>query len=328
MAVSGKGALRLCEQSDFRQHIEDAGRHFAHRGIPPEYIEKDYYITECLRIVSAELGDAAVFKGGTSLSKGWALVDRFSEDVDLFIDPLAFDPPRGGKAMRTTMKRLSERVVCDLPVLLRGSSLRATRGIARSERFEYASVFPRPSPIAREVWLASGVGSGREPVSAVAIQSLVGEYLQASGASIVASDIGPFTMRLLHFRRTFVEKLFAVDHAVTVARATGLQVGARMRHYFDLCALGSRPEVLEMLRGPEYRAIVRDCIEIDRRFYRRAARDPDEWSFRASAALFPEARLSAALEAQYEQQCSVLCFRGYPPWCEVLARFEALREWL
>jgi hypothetical protein len=101
-----------------------------------------------------------------------------------------------------------------------------------------------------------------------------------------------------------------------------------MRHYFDLCALGSRPEVLEMLRGPEYRAIVRDCIEIDRRFYRRAARDPDEWSFRASAALFPEARLSAALEAQYEQQCSVLCFRGYPPWPEVLARFEALREWL
>jgi hypothetical protein len=53
-----------------------------------------------------------------------------------------------------------------------------------------------------------------------------------------------------------------------------------------------------MLRGPEYRAIVRDCIEIDRRFYRRAARDPNEWSFRASAVLFPEARLSAALEAQ------------------------------
>lgn len=137
------------------------------------------------------------------------------------------------------MKRLSERFVRGLPVLLRGSSLRATRGIARSERFEYASMFPRPSTIVREVWLASGVGSGREPASAVAPQSLVGEYLQASGASIVASDIGPFTIRLLHFRCTFVEKLFAVDHAVAVARPTGLQVGARMRHNFDLYALGS-----------------------------------------------------------------------------------------
>jgi predicted nucleotidyltransferase component of viral defense system len=60
-------------------------------------MEKDYYITECLRIVSAELGDAAVSKGGTSRSKGWALVVRFSEDVDLFIDPLAFDPRAAGR---------------------------------------------------------------------------------------------------------------------------------------------------------------------------------------------------------------------------------------
>jgi Nucleotidyl transferase AbiEii toxin, Type IV TA system/DDE_Tnp_1-associated len=37
-------------------------------------------------------GDKVIFKGGTSLSKGWNLIQRFSEDIDIFLDPLAFEP--------------------------------------------------------------------------------------------------------------------------------------------------------------------------------------------------------------------------------------------
>jgi len=44
--------------------------------------------------------------------------------------------------------------------------------------------------------------------------------------------------------------------------------------------------------------------------------------------LFPEAGLSAALQQDYERQCEMLCYGEYPPWREVLARFEVLREWL
>ena len=317
---------RLCERASFRRHLDDAALFFAKRGIPVEYIEKDYYITECLRVVQAEVGGAVVFKGGTSLSKGWALIDRFSEDIDLFIDPLAFVPSRGGKAMRTTMRKISARIATDLALVPQRTALRAARGIARTERFAYQTMYPSLVPVAREVCLASGVGSGREPVAQVMIQSLLGEFLRAVGVDLQAPDLDPFAMKLLHFRRTFVEKLFAIDHAVAVSAATALPIGPRARHYFDLAALAVQPEVRAMLEGSEYRRIIRDCVEIDRRFYRRAARDPEAWSFRQSPALFPSARLSAALRAEYETQCELLCFGAYPPWPEVLARLEALRQ--
>jgi len=47
---------------------------------------------EALRIIAATGPEKIIFKGGTSLSKGWNLIQRFSEDIDIFLDPLAFQP--------------------------------------------------------------------------------------------------------------------------------------------------------------------------------------------------------------------------------------------
>jgi predicted nucleotidyltransferase component of viral defense system len=56
-------------------------------GLPAIAVEKDWWVTLALK-ASFELKYAAsiVFKGGTSLSKGWNLIERFSEDIDLAID--------------------------------------------------------------------------------------------------------------------------------------------------------------------------------------------------------------------------------------------------
>lgn len=48
--------------------------------IPANIIEKDYYVTIALKSLSEKLGDM-VFKGGTSLTKCYQLLDRFSEDI-------------------------------------------------------------------------------------------------------------------------------------------------------------------------------------------------------------------------------------------------------
>ena len=50
--------------------------------IPTNVIEKDYYVTITLKSLSEKLEDM-VFKGGTSLSKAYGLINRFSEDIDL-----------------------------------------------------------------------------------------------------------------------------------------------------------------------------------------------------------------------------------------------------
>ena len=100
--------MRLSEHRDFRQAIVQAAEHFAARGLRPALIEKDYYVTEALRIIASTVGDKIIFKGGTSLSKGWNLIQRFSEDIDIFLDPTAFEPPLGKKAIDRELKKLRQ----------------------------------------------------------------------------------------------------------------------------------------------------------------------------------------------------------------------------
>jgi hypothetical protein len=56
------------------------------KGIDPALVEKDYWIMHCLYGLQ-KLGLTFELKGGTSLSKGFKIIDRFSEDIDIHIDP-------------------------------------------------------------------------------------------------------------------------------------------------------------------------------------------------------------------------------------------------
>jgi predicted nucleotidyltransferase component of viral defense system len=60
-------------------------------GLPDYVIEKDWWVVQTLdTIFNLECAEYLVFKGGTSLSKGWNLINRFSEDIDLAIDRKLF----------------------------------------------------------------------------------------------------------------------------------------------------------------------------------------------------------------------------------------------
>jgi predicted nucleotidyltransferase component of viral defense system len=57
-------------------------------GLPPTTIEKDFWVCWTLKKLFElpEWGEQVTFKGGTSLSKGWSLIKRFSEDIDIVIN--------------------------------------------------------------------------------------------------------------------------------------------------------------------------------------------------------------------------------------------------
>jgi len=84
--------VRLDESEEFRDAILAAANDAS---LDERFVEKDYWVTSILRIVVEVLPGKTLFKGGTSLSKGWGLIDRFSEDIDLFVDPATWDPPLG-----------------------------------------------------------------------------------------------------------------------------------------------------------------------------------------------------------------------------------------
>lgn len=73
-------------------------------GIDAAFVEKDFWVIEALRTATATAASnevRAIFKGGTSLSRAFGIIQRFSEDVDLLLDfPIAKPRSRMPKVMR------------------------------------------------------------------------------------------------------------------------------------------------------------------------------------------------------------------------------------
>jgi len=87
----------------------------ANEGLPPIAIEKDLWVTLVLEAVfEPKKAENMVFKGGTSLSKGWNLVQRFSEDVDLAVDRKAFGfDGKLGSSKRTKLRKAIREFVLE-----------------------------------------------------------------------------------------------------------------------------------------------------------------------------------------------------------------------
>lgn len=83
----------------------------SNRKLPEQIIEKDWWVTQVLKAVfSLPYAEHLSFKGGTSLSKCWHLIERFSEDIDIAIDRdfLGY----GGELSRTQISDKLRRAAC------------------------------------------------------------------------------------------------------------------------------------------------------------------------------------------------------------------------
>lgn len=322
--------MRLYEHPEFRQLIAIVA---PARGVSEAWVEKDYYLTEVLRIIAQTYPTQTMLKGGTSLSKAWLLLDRISEDIDLFLDPEAFPPPSGkptisAKTIDMHFSTLKDAVSAH--PALGHERIQVIGGFSREDRFTYHPLFASgPATVTASVLLEAGIQSGREPVEVRPISSLLAQHLVKQGQADIAEDVVAFEMRVLHFRRTFVEKMFALHGKVTRFVQGGDRLARDARHYADLYVLAGRTEVREMLAAAEYETIRRDYDEKSRRFFKNSYLPPDDLRFHASPALFPDDALRRELRADYDRDVGVLFFRGsFPPFDAVLARFEEIRALL
>ncbi len=320
--------MKLFEHPDFGQAIIRAAEHFRSQGLRPAIVEKDYYVTEALRIIAATAPDKIIFKGGTSLAKGWNLIQRFSEDIDIFLDPLAFKPTLGKNAIDRELKKLRDAVDGHPALTFVADESRTIGGFGRSDRFSYVQRFGGPGELANRVLLEAGTASGREPTSIVQLRSYLGQFLEETRTSLGAEDESLFPLRLLHFRRTFVEKMFAIHGKVEQLKRNGQSLGTYARHYYDLFQLAGRSEVIAMLKSPEYAAIKADYDQISRTHFAKSYFYPEGMSFAKSEALFPPAELAKVISAEYETQCKMLCYGPYPSWAEIQARLLEIRALL
>ena len=83
-----------------------------HQGVNQVAIEKDWWVTVTLKaLFQTDCRDFLIFKGGTSLSKGFNLIERFSEDIDLAISHSFFGIEKTGKNQREKLRKMSRTYI-------------------------------------------------------------------------------------------------------------------------------------------------------------------------------------------------------------------------
>ena len=211
-------------------------------------IEKDWWVTQVLRVLfSLPYAAHLSFKGGTSLSKAWNIVERFSEDIDIAIsrEYLGFV----GELSRTQVSDKLRRVACSVVRERMQNDLReglVALGIA-PEKFnvyvnitsvsttdpeviyiDYESVLPNSEYIAHTVKVEVGGRSMAEPVQSVSIQSQIDAVL--SQATFVQPA---FDVNVVIPERTFLEKIFLLHEEFAKPMAE-VRTERMSRHLYDL----------------------------------------------------------------------------------------------
>lgn len=205
-----------------------------HTQIPRSHVEKDFWIVEALRAchqVARARGVDIVFKGGTSLSKGYRLIERFSEDIDLIV---VFDgdwsPDKRHSVFRAMAKAVGNALLAE-PQVDAGQS---ERGVKRPAFFQYptdqalADAGIRPEGILLEL----GTRGGTWPTDPLTVVSLITEFGPEVGIEPDYEEAEPVSVKMLHPKRTLVEKMLILHDAATNGDDQRKQITAR--HYYDV----------------------------------------------------------------------------------------------
>ena len=100
------------------------------------HVEKDFWVTEVLRGVArcgADTGVSAVFKGGTSLSKTFGLIQRFSEDVDVIVIAPGQSTEKDDRCLKSFVAAAEAATGLKATI----DDRTATKGVKRTARLEY-----------------------------------------------------------------------------------------------------------------------------------------------------------------------------------------------
>lgn len=214
-------------------------------GLPPTAVEKDWWVVRTLDLVfEMEVGPYTVFKGGTSLSKAWGLIDRFSEDIDLALDYkfLGVDKVENNSQLsilkKKSFKYISETFYPQLQNIYSVAGFKDLNiNVAEAKSTDqdplivevyYPSVTEKIEYLLPRVWIEIGSRSLMEPSTIKSFSSLVGEHF--SDKSFADKSI---TIPTVNPERTFLEKIFLL-HENFQQTPDKMRVERLSRHLYDI----------------------------------------------------------------------------------------------
>jgi hypothetical protein len=295
-----------------RQLFADAVRMTAETmGIAPEFVEKDYWICLILQKLSRHPNsDSIVWKGGTSLSKAYSLIQRFSSDVDFAVIAEGLSQNQLKKLVtrigKDTTEDLTEKEV-------EGQTHKSTR--YRKTYHQYDSIIAERNArykfLGNHVVVEINTYGNPFPYVRKEIYPFITDMMAQRGLNdiIHEMDMEPFTLNVLDKRRTLCEKVVSLlRFSFEDDPIQGLS--AKIRHFYDLHFLTHDPECMEYLKA-EFTQNLLDLIEHDKREYDRPPlwRDAD---LRTSVLFTDFDNLWQKLSPLYQTEVGALSYSDIP----------------
>ena len=203
------------------------------KGLPPEYIEKDYWVTYALfQIFKSEIGKETIFKGGTALSKCFGLIHRFSEDIDLVV---LRNESETANQLKTKIKKISRCVSKVLPEI-EIDGVTNTRGMIRKTAHSFNKSFMgnygqvRENIIIESTWLGNF-----EPYRTAKVSSFIYEMMLQNHQEplIDQYDMKPFNVLVLNPERTLCEKIMSLVRFSHTSKPIS-DLRNKIRHTYDI----------------------------------------------------------------------------------------------
>lgn len=223
--------------------------------IPTNIIEKDYYVTITLKMLANKL-DNMVFKGGTSLTKCYHLLDRFSEDIDLSYTAETGNLGEAGK------RRLKKAIVATMEELgFNITNLEATKSRRdyNCYRAEYPSIYEQSIILKPELVVETYVALLPFPTTKRMVDNYIYRFLSKINRIdlVEAYDLMPFEINTQTIERTLADKVFALCDYFMQG-----QLERHSRHLYDIYkivnSIGITDELIKLI--PEVRAVRSELV--------------------------------------------------------------------
>jgi hypothetical protein len=300
----------------------------ARKGMTPVIVEKDFWVCWTLGrlFVHPDLSRLLMFKGGTSLSKVFNLIERFSEDIDLILDWRVVVGEDDPLAARTKNKQEELNKTIDAKAVdyigdeLLAMVAQAVDPICRCELAAddlhalnvlypaaFSDAYLRP-----EVRLEVGPLAAWMPYDSYQIRPYAAE---AFPKLFKQADC---VVQAIRAERTFWEKATILHHEANRPESSP-QPLRYSRHYYDLAMMADSPVKNAALADL---ALLEDVVAFKQRFY------PRGWALYDQAKpgtfrLVPEGHVLAAVEKDYVQMRNMI-FGRYPGFSEIMETLRAL----
>jgi hypothetical protein len=235
---------------------------------PLYIIEKDWWVVQTLRLVSQmDIAKHLVFKGGTSLSKAWGVIDRFSEDIDLAIDREFFgfsgdiSRTQVGKLRDISSKYISNNFLFSLQKAFDSAGINDVR-LSVTDRKDpdddpvkieviYPTVTEYSAYVSSRVLLEIGSRSLMEPSTLRSFRSMIGK--EFPHLSFADEDMH---IRCVNPERTFLEKLFLL-HEEHQRPPEKMRIKGKSRHFYDIYRIAQTAHADKAIADKElYKSIV------------------------------------------------------------------------